>query len=304
MNLRDLDYIVAIERHRSFCKAADACNVSQPALSSQVKKLEEQLGVDLFIRSNQNVSPTEAGFRIVATAKDMQRSARQISDMAAEYHDPLSVPLKVGIFPTLAPFAVPYLTRSVKNIASQMQLVYREKPSAELIGELRDRTIDLAMISGPVDVSGCDFTPIFQEQLYLLVSEDHRLGNRHSIGADEVPREEMLLLDEGHCLRNEVLALCGEKQAGIDISEDISATSLLTTSHYVADGLGCTLMPELALPYIACINPRVRFIAIADDRYVRNIGFLSRKGCPRQHILKALCDQIRSHPPEKVQVLH
>lgn len=304
MKLRDLEYIVAIERYRNFGKAAQACNVSQPALSSQVKKLEERLGIELFMRSNHSVCPTEAGSRIVATAKDVQRSTRQINDVAAEYRDPLSVPLKIGIFPTLAPFVVPYLTKSVKDIASSMKLIYREKPTENLIAELRDRTIDIAMVSGPIDMPGCKFTPVFQEKLYLLVSEHHRLSNRQSICADEVPREELLLLDSEHCLRNQTLRLCGEKQVGIDMPEDMSATSLLTASHYIADDYGCTLIPELALPFIGGANPYVRFIAVDDDSYVRNIGFLSRIGCPREHILHALCDQIRTNPPAGMRALH
>ncbi|MEM1134030.1 MAG: LysR substrate-binding domain-containing protein [Pseudomonadota bacterium] len=304
MNLRDLEYVVAIERYRNFGKAAQACHVSQPALSSQVKKLEEQLGVELFVRTNQSVCPTEAGLRIVATAKDMQRAARQINDMAAEYRDPLSVPLKVGIFPTLAPFIVPYITRSVNDAADSLKLIYRERPTAELIQELRSRTIDVALVSGPLEVAGCKFTPVFREKLYLLVSDKHRLSNRHTISAREVPREEMLLLDEEHCLRNEAIALCQDNRVGMDVPEDMSATSLLTASHYITNDFGCTLMPELGVPFIARANPHIRFIEINDESYARNIGFLSRKGCPREHILHALCDQIRSHPPDDTQALH
>ena len=304
MNLRDLEYIVAIERYGNFGKAAQACHVSQPALSSQVKKLEERLGVELFIRSNQMVSPTEAGCRIISTAREMQRSARQINDMAAEYRDPLSVPLKIGIFPTLAPFVVPYVTKSVKDVSAKMKLIYREKPTANLIMEMRDRTIDIAMVSGPIDAPGCDFTPVFKEKLYLIVADNHRLSNQDVVKADEIPRDELLLLDNDHCLRNEAISLCQEKQIGLDLQEDMSATSLLTASQYIADGYGCTLVPELGMPFIGRANPRIRFIAIDDDRFVRKIGFLSRKGCARKHILDALCNQMRNQPPENVTVLH
>jgi len=304
MNLRDLEYITAIDRYRNFGRAATACNVSQPALSAQVKKLEERLGVEIFARNNKMVFATEAGERIISTAAEMLRSVRKINDMAAEYRDPLSVPLRIGIFPTLAPFIVPYIAQSIKALSSEIKLIYRERPTAALISELKSRAIDIAMVSGPLDVAGCEFTPVFREKLYLAVSKDHRLANQNTIPAKGIPREEMFLLNDEHCLREDTVALCNDKNIGIDIHEDMSATSLLTASHYIADGLGCTLIPELGKPSIERANSQIKFIEIEGGAYARDIGFLSRKGCPREHILNALCDQIRAHPPEDVAALY
>lgn len=304
MNLRDLEYISAIDRYRNFGRAAESCNVSQPALSAQVKKLEERLGIEVFARNNQQVFPTEAGNRIIGKAREMLRSAQQINDMAAEYRDPLTVPLRIGIFPTLAPFIVPYVSGSVKSLAAEMQMIYRERPTAELLKELQNRTIDIAMVSGPVDVSGCNFTPVFREKLFLCVSDKHRLANRSSIAAKDVPLEEMLLLNADHCLREDALRLCQDKNIGVEMSEDFSATSLLTASHYIADGVGCLFVPALGLSVVKVSNPNVKFLEIEGDSYARDIGFLSRKGCPREHILLALCDHIRGNPPPGVAALH
>ena len=300
MKLRDLEYITAIDRHLNFGRAAEACNVSQPALSAQVKKLEERLGVEIFARTNHKVMATEAGHRIIETARDMLKSARQIRDYAAEYRDPISVPLKIGIFPTLAPFIVPYVAGTVRNLSKEMKMIFREAPTKQLISELENRRIDIAMVSGPVDHPSANFTPVFREDLLLAVSNNHRLGNRDQISANEIPVEELVLLDEDHCLREDTLRLCNSKNVGIDMPEDLAATSLLTATHYITQGFGSTLVPALARNFLSAANPDVNMVAIDDPGYGRTIGFLSRKGCPREHILFALCDKIRTDPPPGV----
>ncbi len=303
MNLRDLEYVAAIDRYRNFGRAAEACNVSQPSLSSQVKKLEERLGVELFARTNAGVQTTDAGTRIVTTAKEVLRSAQRITDTAAEYHDPLAAPLRIGVIPTLAPFTLPYLSGSITQIAQDLKVIYREQPTNVLWSELEGRVIDVALMSGPVTATGFRFTPIFREPLVLMVSQKHRLANATSIDATDIPIEELLLLSEEHCLREDTLALCQDKNLGIDLSDQILATNFLTMSHYLAEGIGCSLVPNLSRAILKCANPDMRFIEIDGDTYGRDIGFVSRQGCPREHILMALCDQIRAHPPQGVTVL-
>ncbi|MEP3225485.1 MAG: LysR substrate-binding domain-containing protein [Parasphingorhabdus sp.] len=300
MKLRDLEYVIAIDRYLNFGRAAEACNVSQPALSSQVKKLEERLGVEIFARSNHKVMATEAGNRIIETAKDMLKSARQIKDFAAEYRDPMSVPLRIGIFPTLAPFIVPYVAETVRELSAEMKLVFREAPTKQLISELENRRIDIALVSGPVDHPSSNFTPVFREKLKLAVSDSHRLANQQNIAPQDIPEEEMILLDEDHCLRDDALKLCHNKFVGADVPEDLQATSLLTTTHYITQGYGLTLVPTLAETFLGAANPAVNFLDIDDPAYGRTIGFLSRKGCPREHILMALCDKIRAQLPRGV----
>lgn len=297
MNLRDLEYVTAVDRYRNFGRAAEACHVSQPSLSAQVKKLEERLGVELFARTNAGVFTTDAGSRIVTTAREVLRSAQRISDTAAEYHDPMAAPLRVGMIPTLAPFALPYLVGSIRTIADQLKTIFREQPTDILWKELDERAIDVAMLSGPLEKPGYRWTPVFREPLMLMVSKKHRLANTKSISAGDIPIEEMLLLTEEHCLRDETISLCHHKNIGIDMPEQVLATNFLTMSHYLSDGVGCSLVPTLASSVIARANPDVSFVQIEDACYGRDIGFVSRVGCPREHILGALCDQIRSAPP-------
>lgn len=304
MNIRDLEYVAAVDRYRNFGRAAESCHVSQPALSAQVKKLEERLGVELFARTNNGVKTTEAGARIVLTAKDVLRSAQRISDTAAEYRDPLAAPLRIGLIPTLAPFVLPYLKSSIGTVADGLVTIFREQPTQQVLAELDSRMIDVGLVSGPIEVNGYKFTPVIREPFGLIVSKHHRLANAESIAASDIPIEELLLVTEEHCLRAETVALCRNKNIGIDMPDQLQAMNLLTVSHYLAEGVGCSLVPMLARPILQCANPDIRFVEIADENYGRDIGFLSREGCPREHILMALCEQIRSAPPEGVGSLH
>lgn len=300
MNLRDLEYVTSIDRYRNFGKAAEACNVSQPALSAQVKKLEQRLGVELFSRSSSGVITTDAGVRIVATAKDVLRSARLITDTAAEYHDPLSAPLRIGLIPTLAPFITPYLSHTIKGMSEDLKRIYREQPRSVLLHELGNRLIDVALVNGPVAIEGYNFTPVFREPLLLAVAKSHRLANMESIVPSAIPVEQLMLLSDEHCPQSAALSLFSEKNLGIDVADNLLATNLLTLSHYVAEDAGCTLVTKLAQPFLERSNHEIRLIPIDDADFAREIGFVSRKGCPRTHILLALCDQIRANLPPDV----
>lgn len=303
MNLRDLEYVRAIDRYRNFGRAAEACHVSQPSLSAQVKKLEERLGVELFVRSTSGIRTTDAGARIVETAKEVLRHAQRITDTASEYHDPFAAPLRIGIIPTLAPYVLPYLGSCVAAIADELRTIYREFPTEALLAELDMRAIDVALLSGPVDRPGYNFTPIFKEPFALMVADGHRLSNHSSIALDAIPHEEMFRLAREHCLAAEATTLCNDKNIGIDVPIETHASSLLTLSHFLSPQFGCALVPVLASEIIARSNPKVRFIQIECEAFGRDIGFVSRIGCPREHILKALCNRIRVEPPEGVSPL-
>ncbi len=297
MKLRDLEYVTAVDRYRNFGRAAEACHVSQPSLSAQVKKLEEQLGVELFARTNNGVLTTDAGARIVETARCMLRSAQRITDTAAEYHDPIAAPLRIGLFPSLAPFVLPYLSRNIRGLAPDLTTIFREQPTETLWNEIEYRRIDVAMMSGPVDRAGYRFTPVFVEPLLLMVSSDHKFASTDRISVCDVPVEELILPSEEHCLRTDTLSLCDAKNVGIDVPDQTVATNFLTMSHYVDEGYGSALVPMLARPFLECANPNMHFVEIDDPSFSREIGFVSRIGCPREHILMALCDQIRANPP-------
>jgi LysR family hydrogen peroxide-inducible transcriptional activator len=304
MKLRDLEYIVAIDRFQHFGKAAEYCNVSQPALSSQVKKMEGLLGVSLFERNMNRIETTPAGRRVIDEAAGVILNIRKLEDAAAEYRDPISVPLKIGVIPTLAPYLVPYLCGKVHTCSAQISVVFRERMTHHLIDELRQRRVDIAGLSGPVDVNDTDFTPVFDEPLHIVLNRDDPLATQNVVAFDEVPLGRLILLEEGHCLRDDALSICKDRSLGKDLPSDLSATSLSTAIQYVANGFGVTLAPALAASEFEHAQSPVVFRRLDREDFVRRIGFLSRANCPRKFILNALISEIQSDLPSLVNTVH
>ena len=203
------------------------------------------------------------------------------------------------MFPTLAPFVLPYVSQTIKDLAPDLNTIFREQPTDTLWKELENRAVDVAMMSGPVDRAGYRFSPVFIEPLLLMVSADHRLAKKQVISVCDVPVEELILLPEEHCLRADTMSLCNAKNIGIDVPDQTFATNFLTMSHYVDEGYGAALIPMLARPVLQCANKNMRFIEIDDPSFSREIGFVSRIGCPREHILMALVDHIKANPPTR-----
>lgn len=304
MKLRDLEYVVAIDRFKHFGKAADYCNVSQPALSAQVKKMEGLLGVTLFERNINKIETTEAGRRVADEAAGVISNVRRMEDAAAEYRDPLSVPLKLGVIPTLAPYVIPILCRKAHAFNPDISLIFRERMTHHLIDELRQRRIDVAGLSGPIEEKNTDFTPVFDEPLSLVLNRNDPLAEQNIIPYDQIPLGRIILLEDGHCLRDDALTLCNDHSVGKDLPSDLSATSLSTAIKYVSHGYGMTFAPALAASEFEHAQSPVVFRFIDRSDFVRRVGFLSRVNCPRKFILNALVAEIQSDLPSSVRAIH
>ena len=304
MKLRDLEYVVAIDRFKHFGKAADYCNVSQPALSSQVKKMESLLGVSLFERNLNKIETTEAGRRVVDEATGVIANVRRLEDAAAEYRDPISVPVKLGVIPTMAPFVIPYLCNKAHAFNPDISIIFRERMTHQLIDELRSRRIDAAGLSGPIEEPGTDFTPVFDEPIYLVLNRKSPLAVHNVIPFDEIPLGDVILLEDGHCLREDALTLCSDDCVGRDVPSDLSATSLSTAIQYVANGFGMTFAPALAASEYEHAQSPVVFRPVDRSDFVRRVGFLSRMNCPRKFILKALVSEIQADLLPSVIAIH
>ena len=304
MKLRDLEYVVAIDRFKHFGKAADYCNVSQPALSSQVKKMESLLGVSLFERNLNKIETTEAGRRVVDEATGVIANVRRMEDAAAEYRDPISVPVKLGVIPTMAPFVIPYLCRKAHAFNPDISIVFRERMTHQLIDELRSRRIDAAGLSGPIEEPGTDFTPVFDEPIYLVLNRKSPLAALNVVPFEEISLGDVILLEDGHCLREDALTLCSDDCVGRDVPSDLSATSLSTAIQYVANGFGMTFAPALAASDYEHAQSPVVFRPVDRTDFVRRVGFLSRMNCPRKFILNALVSEIQADLPRSVVAIH
>lgn len=300
VNQRDLEYLTTIDEQGSFVSAAQQCNVTQPALSNQVRRIEERLGLVLFERLQNGVQITQAGQRVLDSARDVLCQMRDMADVVRACQDPLSIPVKLGFFPTLAPYAVPLLCTALRESCDGINMIFSEAFSEQLIAQILAKDIDAAMLALPVNVEGIDTVPVFVEDLYLVTPKDHRLANFSSVTEEELPLGDLILLDKGHCLRDQALNLCNNDSVGSNIPTDLRATSMETVVQYVVHGFGCTLLPALAAQRYAKHEPDCRFIKIDSDRFNRTIAFAHRTGCPRSSLIPPIVDAVKQTFPDDI----
>ncbi|QJC57875.1 Hydrogen peroxide-inducible genes activator [Polaromonas vacuolata] len=252
MTLTELKYIVAVARERHFGKAADACHVSQPTLSVAIKKLEEELQVKLFERSANEITITPLGEEIVRQAQSVLEQADAIREIAKRGKDPLSGALRLGVIYTIGPYLLPDLVRQVIARTPQMPLMLQENFTVKLIDQLRNGEIDCAILAEPFPDNNLAIAPLYDEPFMAAVPSGHRLAARDSITAEEIKKETMLLLGNGHCFRDHVLEVCPEfarfSSSSDGINKSFEGSSLETIKHMVSAGMGITLVPRLGVP--------------------------------------------------------
>lgn len=282
MNLRDLRYIVAVADLAHFGKAAEQCHVSQPTLSGQVKKLEQQLGVLLFERTNRSVMPTEVGLRIVTLAKQILRDADAIEEAAQLSQDPLAGNFRLGAFPTLSTYLFPELAPLLSHKLPHLRLILVEEKTQQLIEQLHEGALDAALLALPVHDDKLMSLPLFEDPFYLAVGADHPLASRGSVQLDQLSSQPLLLLDEGHCLRDQALDVC--QLHALEVEQDFRATGLETLRQMVKIGTGITLMPEIA---IRENEPDIVYLPIVPPPS-RTIGLVWRKTSTRMPVIQTL----------------
>ena len=243
MTLRDLEYLVTLAETRHFGRAAARCHVSQPTLSAQLRKLEEFLGVTLIERRPRRVALTPAGEAVVERARRMLRDADDIRALARASQDPLAGQLRVGFIPTLGPYLLPRVAPRIAKALPGLQLMLHEYQTAPLVERTLSGDLDLAILALPADTRGLVTRSLFAEAFLVAMPEGHRLAGKKRVKASDLHAEKLLLLEEGHCLRDQALEVCA--RAGTE-EQDFRATSLETLRQMVAAGLGITLLPRLA----------------------------------------------------------
>ncbi|HEX7115602.1 MAG TPA: LysR substrate-binding domain-containing protein [Steroidobacter sp.] len=292
MNLRDLKYFVALAEERHFGKAAERSYVSQPTLSAQIRKLESYLGVQLIERQPRQVSLTETGARILPIARRIIEDSEQIVSIARNEHDPLSGKLKVGLIPTIGPYLLPLVTRKLRRQLPALKLMLYEYRTQPLLDKLRAGDLDLAILALPVPLDGLEARELYRENFQLAVPGDHPLGKKPSVRLDDLKGETLLLLEDGHCLRDQALEVCSR----IDVkeTEDYRATSLETLRQMVAAGLGITLLPELATRGPFGSGQGLTVKAFSRPVPSRSVGAVWRKSSARVAAISAVCDLIET----------
>jgi LysR family hydrogen peroxide-inducible transcriptional activator len=293
LKLKDLRYLVAVADQRHFGRAAAHCFVSQPTLSAQLKKLEESLGVQLIERAPNNVSLTEAGEQIVARARRILEATDEVVTLARSQRDPLAGRLRVAFLPTIGPYLLPHVAPAVRKALPRLQLRLYEYQTGLMLEKLHAGELDMGVLALPVDLAGLEARELYREPFTVALPERHALAARDSVRLADLKGETLLLLEEGHCLRDQALEVCA--RAGTRDAQDFRATSLETLRQMVATGAGITLLPELA-GRGAYRNARgVVLRPFTKPAPVRHIGALWRKSTPRRTAIDALCAVISEH---------
>ena len=294
MNLRDLRYFIALAETRHFGRAAEACFVSQPTLSTQLKKLEEELGVALFERAPRNILLTPAGEQILRHAKLALSHVGTMQEIAKHTKDPESASIRLGIFPTLAPYLLPHVVPKLRKRFPHLELLLIEEKTEILIHQLRDGLIDAAILAEPLTEEQFESMHLFTEPFVLALPEKHPLSKQLTLGMGELEQQHLLLLEDGHCLRDQALAVCA--LSGASEKEGFRATSLETLRQMVAAGVGITLLPMLAVKPPVPKSPYIRLLPFRNPAPTRRIALFWRKSSVRGAFLRDLGQQIAKLP--------
>jgi LysR family hydrogen peroxide-inducible transcriptional activator len=301
MTLQELRYLVALADKGHFARAADACNVGQPTLSTQLKKLEDYLRVTLFERNKHHLRLTPIGEQIVERARVALEVVDQIKDLAHADHDPMNGPLRLGVIPTLGPYLVPFMLPAIRESFPELHLFLREDLTANLLERLRQGKLDALLLALPVRGGDIEVMSLFHEAFVVALPVDHPLAAKPQITETELAQQNVLLLEEGHCMRDQALAICGARSS--EDREELKATSLETLRQMVAAGVGCTLLPKLAaLPGVGSVQgTMVQIRPLAPPAARRTIGIVWRHHYPREATVKGLAKLILATLPPAVE---
>lgn len=302
MNIRDLRYVVAVAEEEHFGRAAIKCHVSQPALSGQIRKLEEFLGVTLFERTNRSVQTTPVGLRIVGQARQLILISDEIVDTAQSAKSPYSGQFRLGMIATIGPYLSPLILATIQEQLPELQLTLIESLTTDLEKRVASGDLDGAIIATvPVD-HHLTSVPLYEEPFWIAVSNSHPLTQQETINIEELPHEELLLLADGHCLRDQVLDVC-HLSTGTTTANTLE-TSMETLLSLVASGNGVTLAPALI---VASAHGERRGVAIRRDasgRAKRDVRLVSRTSFPRTVLIERLASIIQaSVPTDMVKIL-
>lgn len=296
MNLRDLKYLVALAEHRHFGRAAQASFVSQPTLSTQIKKLEDELGVALVERTPRKVLLTDVGKEIALRARGVLNEVEQIKGIARRTKDPESGTLRLGIFPTLAPYLLPHVIPRLRERFPRLELLLAEEKTEVVLKQLREGRLDAGVLALPIHDDQLHAEFLFEEPFLLAVPGEHELAQRKTLKLDDLADQNLLLLEEGHCLRDQALQVC--HLAGAGEKSGFRATSLETLRQMVAANVGVTLLPTLAVKPPVAQSENVHLLQFRGEVPSRRIAMIWRKSTAMASFLGKLAEVFRALPRE------
>ena len=288
VNLKDLKYLVALADTGHFGKAAERTFVSQPTLSAQLKKLEEYLGVKLVERRPKNVQLTEVGKQVVARARRMLNEGDEIVALARNNADPFAGKLKVALIPTIGPYLLPRVMPKLRKALPHLRLMLYEYQTEAVLRRMRDGEIDLGIMALPTSEEGIESRTLYEEDFTVALPSGHALGAKSTIKVQDLKGHTLLLLEDGHCLRDQALEVCS--RVDVREAEDFRATSLETLRQMVVAGLGITLLPELAVESPFGSQRGLTIRQFSKPAPSRNVGAVWRKSSTREAAIAAVSD--------------
>jgi LysR family transcriptional regulator, hydrogen peroxide-inducible genes activator len=301
MTITQLEYIVAVDTYRSFVAAANKCFVTQPTLSMQIQKLEDTLGVKIFDRSKQPVVPTEIGEEIIAQARVLIAESEKIKEIVTDRQKELSGELRVGIIPTISPYILPKILNSFIEKYPQVKLIVWEQTTEQIIQQLKLGTIDCGLLSTPLNESSLTEIPVFYENFVAYASKSSKLSKKKVITPDDIDMEEIWVLNEGHCMREQVLNICQRRKATKGFQHfEYNTGSVETLKRMVDMNNGATILPELALAEMTDKQrDRVRYFKSPEP--AREVSIVMHRNFLKRRMIEALKNEILEFVPKRLR---
>jgi LysR family transcriptional regulator, hydrogen peroxide-inducible genes activator len=302
MTLTQLEYIVALDTHRHFVLSSEKCFVTQPTLSMQIQKLEEELGVKIFDRTKQPVIPTEIGANIIAQARRILREAGMIQELIDDQKDIMTGELRIGIIPTLAPYLLPSLFKSMREKYPLLNLVIKETITEEVISELKNNRLDCGLVVTPLNDPSIKEDVLFYEELFVYVSRKNALYDKKYVLAKEIDPDQLWLLEEGHCFRSQVLNLC-ELRRTADLRFKYETGNIETLKRMVDKSDGITILPELAV--LEFNKSQMKLVKrLQEPSPAREVSLVKHRDHMKIKLIKTLEEEILKIVPKEMQQLH
>jgi LysR family hydrogen peroxide-inducible transcriptional activator len=297
MNLQQLEYIIAVDRHRHFAKAAERSFVTQPTLSMMIQKLEAELGVQIFDRKKQPVVPTREGAEIISRARQVLAEVSHLKDYAKELKGEISGEIRLGIIPTLAPYLLPLFLKSFSMQYPQLKIFIKEMVTEDIIGQLKTGDLDMALLATPLHDSMLVENHLYYEEFFAYASHSEKLPKKKYILPKDINPDHLLLLEEGHCMRNQVFNLCSlKKPENNAINLFYEAGSIETLINLVDKDQGITIIPQMAKLHLSA-SQRKNIREFANPKPVREISIVTSLNFPRKKILELLLASIKENIP-------
>jgi LysR family transcriptional regulator, hydrogen peroxide-inducible genes activator len=290
--LKQLQYLVALKTHGHFGRAADACFVTQSTLSAGIKELESLIGVTLVERTKRVVRFTPLGIRVAEKAQRILREAEELADMVRAAGKPLSGELRMGVIPTIAPFLLPTLLPRLRQQWPDLRLYLREETSQAACDSLHRGALDCVLLALPYRCGDVDSVTLFEDRLLIAFPPGGAVGFPDAVTPSVIDEDKLLLLEDGHCLKDHALAACNRPELRAEAS--IMGTSLHTLVQMVDNGLGMTLVPEMAIKAGILQNTGVEARPLKADHAFRRIALVWRKGSPREKEFRLLADALKA----------